>query len=77
MEKTLASWGVDAVKVDWCHHPPLPPQYVYTLFRDALNKTGIENTTRVNVRCLHHCLLSYQMIEIVLISRASISLFCL
>jgi alpha-galactosidase len=38
--QTFASWGVDAVKMDWCYHPPLPPQYVYTLFRDALNKTG-------------------------------------
>jgi alpha-galactosidase len=38
--QTFASWGLDAVKVDWCHHPPLPPKYVYGLFRDALNKTG-------------------------------------
>jgi len=37
---TFASWGIDAVKMDWCYHPSLSPQTVYTMMSDALNETG-------------------------------------
>jgi len=38
--QTMADWGVDMVKLDWCHHPSLPPNQVYGMFETALNKTG-------------------------------------
>jgi alpha-galactosidase len=34
--KTYASWGVDYVKVDWCHAEGLDPEVQYAKFRDAL-----------------------------------------
>jgi len=38
--KTYAEWGVDYVKVDWCHTEGLDPEVVYGQFRDALAKAG-------------------------------------
>jgi len=38
--QTFADWGADFVKMDWCHHPSLPPKTVYSEFRDSINKTG-------------------------------------
>mmetsp|Transcript_37616 Transcript_37616/g.85405 ORF Transcript_37616/g.85405 Transcript_37616/m.85405 type:complete len:520 (-) Transcript_37616:720-2279(-) len=37
-----ASWGVDYLKYDFCgmDQSTLPPQYYYTVMRDALNETG-------------------------------------
>jgi alpha-galactosidase len=36
--KTYAAWGVDYVKVDWCHAEGLDPEVQYAKFRDALAK---------------------------------------
>lgn len=36
--KTYADWGVDYVKVDWCHVDTLVAPAAYQKFRDALNK---------------------------------------
>jgi alpha-galactosidase len=38
--KTYAAWGVDYVKVDWCHAEGLEPEVQYTKFRDALAQAG-------------------------------------
>src|SRR6266404_6563123 len=38
--KTYAAWGVDYVKIDWCHTEGLDPQKQYTKFRDALAQCG-------------------------------------
>jgi len=38
--KTYADWGVDYVKIDWCHTEGLDPQKQYTKFRDALAQCG-------------------------------------
>jgi len=38
--KTYAEWGVDYVKVDWCHTEGLDPEVAYGQFRDALAKAG-------------------------------------
>jgi alpha-galactosidase len=38
--KTYASWGVDYVKIDWCHAEGLDPEVQYTKFRDALAQSG-------------------------------------
>ncbi|KJE96390.1 alpha-galactosidase [Capsaspora owczarzaki ATCC 30864] len=38
--QTVADWGIDFVKLDWCNHPNLPPPTVYGMMRDSLNKTG-------------------------------------
>lgn len=38
--KTYASWGVDYVKVDWCHSAGLDPEVQYGKFRDALAQAG-------------------------------------
>lgn len=38
--KTYAEWGVDYVKVDWCHTEGLDPESAYPQFRDALAKAG-------------------------------------
>ena len=38
--KTYASWGVDYVKVDWCHSEGLDPEVQYAKFRDALAQAG-------------------------------------
>jgi alpha-galactosidase len=38
--KTYASWGVDYVKVDWCHSEGLDPEIQYAKFRDALAQAG-------------------------------------
>jgi alpha-galactosidase len=41
--KTLASWNVDYVKVDWCHTPPQgPARQIYDQVRDALDASGRE-----------------------------------
>ncbi len=37
---TYAEWGVDYIKVDWCHSDDLDPRVQYTKFRDAIRKTG-------------------------------------
>lgn len=38
---TFASWGLDMVKMDWCHHPGgFTQQQLYTNFSMALNATG-------------------------------------
>jgi alpha-galactosidase len=37
---TYAAWGIDYVKMDWCHTKGLDPKIQYPLMRDALNKTG-------------------------------------
>jgi len=33
---TYADWGVDYVKIDWCHAEGLDPEVQYSKFRDAL-----------------------------------------
>jgi len=38
--KTYAEWGVDYVKVDWCHAEGLDPTVQYAKFRDALMQSG-------------------------------------
>src|SRR5260370_10376261 len=38
--KTYASWGVDYVKVDWCHAEGLDLEVQYAKFRDALARSG-------------------------------------
>jgi alpha-galactosidase len=38
--KTYADWGVDYVKVDWCHAEGLDPEVQYAKFRDALAHAG-------------------------------------
>jgi alpha-galactosidase len=38
--KTYAAWGVDYVKVDWCHAEGLDPEAQYAKFRDALAQAG-------------------------------------
>jgi alpha-galactosidase len=38
--KTYASWGVDYVKIDWCHAEGLDPEVQYATFRDALAQAG-------------------------------------
>ena len=38
--KAYASWGVDYVKVDWCHAEGLDPEVQYAKFRDALLQAG-------------------------------------
>ena len=38
--KTYADWGVDYVKVDWCHAEGLDPEAQYAKFRDALAQAG-------------------------------------
>jgi alpha-galactosidase len=38
---TYAHWGIDYVKMDWCHHPwNYTAEALYGMMRDALNKTG-------------------------------------
>lgn len=37
---TFASWGVDYVKIDWCHTDGLDAKTRYTIIRDALADTG-------------------------------------
>jgi len=37
---TYAEWGVDYIKVDWCHADDLDPRAQYTKFREAIRKTG-------------------------------------
>jgi alpha-galactosidase len=37
---TYAAWGVDYVKVDWCHAEGLDPEIQYAKFRDALAQAG-------------------------------------
>uniref|UniRef100_A0A6B2L6E6 Alpha-galactosidase n=1 Tax=Arcella intermedia TaxID=1963864 RepID=A0A6B2L6E6_9EUKA len=38
--QTFASWGIDYVKMDWCHSPGQTAQELYSNFSLALNKTG-------------------------------------
>lgn len=38
--RTYAEWGVDYVKVDWCHADSLDAPAHYTRFRDAFRATG-------------------------------------
>lgn len=38
--QTYAEWGVDYVKVDWCHADSLDAPTHYTRFRDAFRATG-------------------------------------
>ncbi|GIV34344.1 MAG: hypothetical protein KatS3mg031_1879 [Chitinophagales bacterium] len=38
--RTYASWGVDYLKYDWCHHVGLDPVEQYTRMRDALYAAG-------------------------------------
>jgi len=38
--KTYAEWGIDYVKIDWCHTEGLDPQKQYEKFRDALAVSG-------------------------------------
>ena len=38
--KTYASWGIDYVKIDWCHSEGLDPEVQYAKFRDALAQSG-------------------------------------
>jgi alpha-galactosidase len=38
--RTYASWGVDYVKVDWCHAEGLDPEVQYRKFHDALAQAG-------------------------------------
>jgi alpha-galactosidase len=38
--KTYAAWGIDYVKVDWCHAEGLDPEVQYAKFRDALAQAG-------------------------------------
>lgn len=35
-----AAWGVDYVKIDWCHAEGLDPEVQYAKFRDALAQSG-------------------------------------
>ncbi len=37
---TYAEWGVDYIKVDWCHADDLDAETQYAKFRDALAKSG-------------------------------------
>lgn len=37
---TYAEWGVDYVKVDWCHTEGLDPRQRYAVFRDAIAASG-------------------------------------
>lgn len=36
----FAEWGVDVVKMDWCHTEGMNPQETYTQFSKELNRTG-------------------------------------
>ena len=36
----FAEWGVDVVKMDWCHTEGMDPKETYTEFSKALNQTG-------------------------------------
>lgn len=38
--KTYARWGIDYVKIDWCHAEGLDPEVQYAKFRDALAESG-------------------------------------
>jgi len=38
--KTYAAWGIDYVKIDWCHSEGLDPEVQYAKFRDALAQSG-------------------------------------
>jgi alpha-galactosidase len=38
--RTYAEWGIDYVKVDWCHAEGLDPEVQYAKFRDALAQAG-------------------------------------
>jgi len=38
--RTYAAWGVDYVKVDWCHHGRLDARVQYPKFRDAFARSG-------------------------------------
>jgi len=38
--RTYAQWGLDYVKVDWCHAEGLDPEVEYAKFRDALAHSG-------------------------------------
>ena len=38
--QTYAAWGVDYVKIDWCHAEGLDPEVRYAIFRDALAHSG-------------------------------------
>ncbi|MBV6645592.1 MAG: glycoside hydrolase family 27 protein [Cyclobacteriaceae bacterium] len=38
--RTYASWGVDFLKYDWCHHSTQDAQASYTIMRDALYAAG-------------------------------------
>jgi alpha-galactosidase len=38
--RTYAEWGVDYVKVDWCHSEGLDARERYAVFRDALRDSG-------------------------------------
>ncbi len=38
--RTYAAWGVDYVKIDWCHSEGLDAPTQYTKWRDALAKSG-------------------------------------
>ncbi|MGD8321422.1 MAG: glycoside hydrolase family 27 protein [Gemmatimonadota bacterium] len=38
--RTYAAWGVDYVKVDWCHSEGLDARERYAVFRDALLSSG-------------------------------------
>jgi alpha-galactosidase len=38
--KTYAEWGIDYVKVDWCHAEGLDPEVQYAKVRDALAQAG-------------------------------------
>ena len=37
---TYAAWGIDYVKIDWCHSEGLDPEVQYAKFRDALAQSG-------------------------------------
>lgn len=36
----FAEWGVDVVKMDWCHSEGMDPQETYTAFSKELNRSG-------------------------------------
>jgi len=38
--RTYAEWGIDYIKVDWCNADDLDARAHYTMFREALMKTG-------------------------------------
>lgn len=38
--RTYAGWGVDYIKVDWCHADSFDAKTRYTIFRDALRNSG-------------------------------------